>query len=67
MDRRVLGIDPGIANTGWAILDITTEQLIDVGIIRTRSKQDIDDRLSIIMTELIDKICLLYTSPSPRD
>lgn len=54
--NRILGIDPGIANTGWAILDLAAEKIIDIGLIKTQSKQSICDRLDIIINELIDKI-----------
>ena len=59
MTNRILGIDPGIANTGWAILDLATEKLIDIGLIQTQPKKDISDRLSVITNELINKIQLV--------
>ena len=45
--RRVLGIDPGLSITGWGIIDGdgTSGQLVDCGVIRTRSKQPRAERL----------------------
>ena len=47
----ILGIDPGLANTGWAV--ITEEKkLIDWGVVKTSEKQKDGQRLEIIYDEL---------------
>ncbi|HOZ80719.1 MAG TPA: crossover junction endodeoxyribonuclease RuvC [Candidatus Woesebacteria bacterium] len=47
----ILGIDPGLANTGWAI--VTEEkELIEWGVIKTSEKQKDSQRLEIIYDEL---------------
>ena len=45
--RRVLGVDPGLTVTGWGVVDGdgASGQLVDCGVIRTRSKQPRADRL----------------------
>jgi crossover junction endodeoxyribonuclease RuvC len=57
---RILGIDPGLENTGWGIIDQEGSRLVFVaaGIIKTDSKQKLFKRLVKISTELshiIDK------------
>lgn len=41
----VLGIDPGIANCGWAIVD-ESRKIIDCGVIKTTIKLDHDERIA---------------------
>lgn len=45
---RCLGIDPGIANTGWALVEKTTQgyNLSDSGVITTVLRTSLGDRLS---------------------
>jgi len=59
---NIIGIDVGLATTGWSILNVLTNinnpQLIQYGIIETKSKLNIEDRLAKIfndMNELIDE------------
>lgn len=47
---KVLGIDPGIANLGWAVLD--GRRIVACGVIKTQPKQQHDARLFAIYTEL---------------
>ena len=58
---RILGIDPGLAITGWAIVDFDKKgnmDLIDFGAILTEKGVEVKDRLKDIyndMHELLDK------------
>ena len=47
---RILGVDPGLSNTGYAILDVHLEKWIAVegGVIRTKSSDSLEISLSII-------------------
>jgi crossover junction endodeoxyribonuclease RuvC len=47
---KVLGIDPGLANLGWAV--VSPERVIDCGVIKTQSKMQNDARLLKIFEEL---------------
>lgn len=51
---RILGIDPGIATIGFGIIDIIQQQpqLVEVGVIKTDSKQSIGDRLRTIYEDM---------------
>jgi crossover junction endodeoxyribonuclease RuvC len=46
---RVLGIDPGLADIGWGVIDWTTgagrAQLVEYGAIRTKAGEELADRL----------------------
>lgn len=46
----VLGIDPGIANTGWAVVDV--DKLIDCGCIVTKTENELEKRFDEIIKEL---------------
>ena len=51
----ILGIDPGLVNTGFAIIDSKGKQkfsIIKHGVIKTKSNVDISIRLSFILDEL---------------
>jgi Holliday junction resolvasome RuvABC endonuclease subunit len=52
----ILGIDPGLENTGWGIinyqLSINNYQLIDCGVILTDKKDKSEIRLEKIFEEL---------------
>lgn len=48
--KRILGIDPGLANTGWAVIHGST--VIDCGVITTKASQQRDARLLHIYEEL---------------
>jgi len=58
---RILGIDPGLAITGWAIVDFDKKgniDLIDFGAIFTKKRVEVKDRLKDIyndMHELLEK------------
>ncbi len=41
----VLGVDPGLERTGYAVLDIGTDKVIDAGLIRTDTDQPLAVRL----------------------
>lgn len=52
---RVLGIDPGLANTGWAIVDYSQNRykLIDYGVIETTKDQEHGQRLLEIYNRIV--------------
>lgn len=56
----ILGIDPGLENTGWAILNVqssdTDYQLVGCGVIKTGTKTDNAKRLALIYDEIIKLI-----------
>ena len=45
--RRLLGLDPGLQNTGWGVIDVTGNRLTHIanGVIRTNGKFAMADRL----------------------
>ena len=49
--RRVLGIDPGLADTGWGVLEDRNGSIIyvDHGVIKTKADQARADRLFFIL------------------
>lgn len=47
----ILGIDPGLENTGWAVMD-GVERLVECGVILTNTKQKSTERLEKIYNEL---------------
>ena len=52
----ILGIDPGLANLGWAVMD--EEELVKYGCIETKTGEKSEDRLDFIFSkveELMDK------------
>ncbi len=56
---RVLGIDPGIASTGFGCIDTASDQsyrMVDCGVIKTLPKTDTGERLHIIHNELFHLI-----------
>ncbi len=54
MTKRVLGIDPGLLHTGWAIIDTAgqTRKYIASGVILPNPKIEIAQRLNTIFQEL---------------
>ena len=62
--RRVLGIDPGLASTGWAIVDFCNNRYacVDYGVIETKNDRCQGERLRIIYTEL--EKCIKTYSPN---
>lgn len=62
---RIIGLDPGISKTGWAIIDFDEKgniKFLDSGTIPTDSKLSISERLHIIF-EQSKEVISLY-SPS---
>ncbi len=55
---RILGIDPGLNITGYGVLDIVNERfvLVEAGIIRTKQKQSLENRLVDLHQGIIDVI-----------
>src|SRR3990167_2035841 len=55
---RVLGIDPGIARTGWGVITVQNSKFIvqNYGCIETSSKYDVRDRLKKIYSEVLKLI-----------
>lgn len=51
---RILGIDPGLATTGWAIVDFTKEgiEVVEFGVISTTKGREVPDRLSEIFDDI---------------
>lgn len=56
---RILGIDPGYATLGWAIIDGSLK-IVDYGLVETSNNIRIDERLFIIHNE-INKIIANYS------
>jgi len=54
MPRRILGIDPGLASTGWGIVDDVNGKIvyIDHGTIITKADQIRSDRLFFILQNI---------------
>lgn len=52
----ILGIDPGVANLGWAVinyeLSITNYELRDYGVVETSEKMEAGERLKIIYEKI---------------
>lgn len=49
----LLGIDPGLNNTGWGVIQFSTKyQLINCGVIKTNAKDEISTRLIYIYNEV---------------
>lgn len=55
---RVLGVDPGLSITGYAVVDLNGGEptLVEAGAIRARSKGTLPQRLQVIHTDLEDVI-----------
>lgn len=62
MTRRVLGIDPGLLHTGWAVVDTAgqTRKYIASGVILPNPKMEMSQRLVTIFRELT-QICETFT------
>ena len=52
---RVLGIDPGLANTGWSIVesDGNRYSVIDYGVIKTSPSNDLTPRIAEIVSSIL--------------
>ncbi len=62
MSTIILGVDPGIADTGFGVLEIKENgklNCLDYGSIKTRAKTELADRLEILSLEL-EKIIKKY-------
>jgi crossover junction endodeoxyribonuclease RuvC len=55
---RILGVDPGTVNTGWGLVERVGSRLhgIDAGVIRTKAKAPLEQRLHLIHTGLLEVI-----------
>lgn len=53
---RILGIDPGLETTGYAVLDTTGPDtaIVDAGIIRTNRRHELAKRLAVLSKELAE-------------
>ncbi|MDR0967347.1 MAG: crossover junction endodeoxyribonuclease RuvC [Rickettsiales bacterium] len=58
MKRRIIGIDPGLLHTGWAIVDMngSSREYIASGVVLPNQKLSLADRLSEIFNS-VSKIC----------
>ena len=56
MMKRVLGIDPGIADTGFGVIDVTGSRYVHVhhGTIQTNPKSPTGERLSMIFDAVVE-------------
>lgn len=52
---RVLGVDPGIARTGWGVIEVQNSEfrVQNYGCIETNSKTEVSKRLEEIYTEIL--------------
>lgn len=49
----ILGIDPGLASIGWAVLEKSSEtKLLDYGCIKTSKDEDFSQRLELIFSQI---------------
>ena len=55
---RIIGVDPGLSNTGYAILDFFDPgwKAIEGGVIRTKSSDPLEVRLAIIYDHIVQII-----------
>ncbi|MDI6756761.1 MAG: crossover junction endodeoxyribonuclease RuvC [Endomicrobiia bacterium] len=66
----ILGIDPGIARTGWCVIKIAHDsarsrprpECLDIGVIETSAASSLGERLSAISSEIEKKITLWQPS-----
>ena len=56
--RRIIGIDPGLANTGWGVVDVLSNKIIyiDHGCIETKAGCPRAERLFLIYTKIREVI-----------
>jgi crossover junction endodeoxyribonuclease RuvC len=52
----IFSIDPSLSSTGYAIIDGECKKLIDKGKINTTNKYSTDDRIQMILAELMKKV-----------
>ena len=62
MTKRILGIDPGLLHTGWAVVEASgqTRKYIASGVILPNSKMEMAERLVTIFRE-VTKICETFS------
>lgn len=50
----ILGIDPGLANTGWGVVDVVNQRYrpLSYGVIRTTTDHSLPDRIHAIATQV---------------
>ena len=53
---RILGVDPGLGTTGYGVIDGDSFRVIEAGIIKTRSKTPVQERITKIFDEISDII-----------
>jgi len=58
---RILGIDPGLGVTGYGLIDDKTFKMIEAGVIRTRVRTPIQDRLK----KIFDSLSAIITEHRP--
>ncbi len=54
---KIIGIDPGLATTGWAVVDFDGRQsikVVDFGVIETKKGLELGDRLSEIHSDICE-------------
>lgn len=58
---RILGVDPGLRATGWGVVDASGRALrvVEAGVLRSRSKEPLADRLKFIHDGLVEVILRL--------
>lgn len=51
---RIVGIDPGLEITGYAVLDIADggREIIDAGVVRTNRRKALPERLAVLAEEI---------------
>lgn len=51
---RILGIDPGLADAGWGVVDFVSQrfQPVSYGVIRTPAGEDLQKRILLITTQI---------------
>lgn len=51
---RILGIDPGLAQTGWGVVDIVDQRYrpVSFGVVRTAADQDLGQRIHYIASNI---------------
>ncbi len=57
-DKVVLGIDPGVANTGWAVVEKREDKyvLVDFGVVETKKGEKVGRRLFKIKSRLVEVV-----------
>ncbi|WP_253299864.1 crossover junction endodeoxyribonuclease RuvC [Wolbachia endosymbiont of Chironomus riparius] len=58
---KIIGLDPGIVKTGWAIITLNEKnsiELLSSGTISTYNNQDIGERLHVIFAQLTEVLSL---------